>query len=314
MREDVKDLLDRAAGWYEPRTITPEDMMRRSARQRRAGRVATAAVAFAVFAAAGALVWSEFAPVRPTPGTLAGSNVLEVPPRGAAEAAFLSDGRPVFVVHYGDGSVAVLDAFSQHPAWGIEQLAVWCSAKHYFVALPAGSYFDKYGGWTAGSPAPPGLRSFTFDVVRRDSSGDAAVVRAGAIGLPIAHQHGNLTSRPSYASPPCGPADGSPSPLVAHTVDPSRIWDSPAEAVQASTSDWMAVEGTLLVPASGPVAMCSDIAGDVCRDRAPVLGIDAAGLRRKIESDPDSPYAQSHVWLVRTQDGAIVELAIGYEG
>jgi hypothetical protein len=313
MREDVKDLLDRAAGWYEPRTITPEDMMRRSARQRRAGRVATTAVALAVFAAAAVLVWSGFAPVRPTPGTLAGSNVLEVPPRGEAEAAFLSDGRPVFVVHYGDGSVAVLDAFSQHPAWGIEQLAVWCSAKHYFVALPAGSYFDKYGGWTAGSPAPPGLRSYAFDVVRRDSAGDAAVIRAGAIGLPIAHQHGNLTSRPSYASA-CGPAVGSPSPVVTHTVEPSRIWNSPAEAVKASTSDWTAVEGTLLVAASGTVSMCSDIAGGVCRDRAPVQGLDAAGLRRKIESNPDSPYARSHVWFVRTHDGAIVELAIGSEG
>jgi hypothetical protein len=312
MREDVKDLLDRAAGWYEPRTITPEDMMHRSARQRRAGRLATAVVALAVFGAAGVLVWNGFAPVRPTPGTLAGSNVLEVPPRGAAEAAFLSDGRPVFVVHYGDGSVAVLDAFSQHPAWGIEQLAVWCSAKHYFVALPAGSYFDKYGGWTAGSPAPPGLRSYTFDVLRRDSAGDAAVVRAGAIGLPIAHGHSNLTSRPSYPSA-CGPADGSPSPVVAHTIDPSRIWKSPADAVKATTSDWMAVDGTLLVPASGSVEMCSDIAGDVCRDGAPVKGIDAAGLRQKIESNRDSPYAQPHVWLVRTHDGTNVELAIGHE-
>ena len=83
--------------------------------------------------------------------------------------------------------------------------------------------------------------------------------------------------------------------------------------MKASTSDWMAVEGTLLVPASGPVVMCSDITDDVCRDRAPVLGIDAAGLRRKIESNSDSPYAQPHVWLVRTHDGAIVELAIGHE-
>lgn len=313
MRDDVKDLLDRAAGWYEPRRVTPVEVMRRFDRQRRTARLVTAVVALAVFAAAGALVWNGFAPARTTPGTLAGPNVLEVPPRGEAEAAFLADGRPVFVVHYEDGSVSVIDASSPHVAWGIGQLVAWCSGRNYFVASAAGSFFDRYGGWTAGRPAPPGLASFAFDVLRRDSTGDPAALRVGAIGLPIAHQHGNITSRRSFPSG-CGPADGSPGQVVAHAIDPSRIWHSPADAVKAATSDWLAVEGTLLVSANGSVEMCSDVSGNVCRERAPVRGIDAAGLRRKFESNPDSTYAQAHVWLVRTEGGAIVELAIGYEG
>jgi hypothetical protein len=309
MRDDVKDLLDRAAGWYEPPAISPEHVMHRSDRQRRARRAATAVVALGVFAAAGALVWSGFGAVRTTPDTLAGSNVLEVPPRGEAAAAFLADGRPVFVVHYKDGSVSVIDAVSPHRAWGIEQIVVWCPGRNYFVSSPGGSYFDRYGGWRAGLPAPPGLASFAFDVLRRDADGDPAALRVGAIGLTIAHQHGNITSRRHFPSG-CGATYGSSS-RVAHAIDRSRIWDSPADAVKAATSDWLAIEGTLLISPDGSVELCSDVSGNSCRDRAPVRGIDAEGLLRKIEANPDSPYAQPHVWLVRTNDGAIVELGIG---
>ena len=59
--------------------------------------------------------------------------------------------------------------------------------------------------------------------------------------------------------------------------------------------------------------MCSELVGNVCRAGAPVPGIDAAGLQQKFDLNPNSPYAQPHVWLVRTHDGAIVELAISYE-
>ena len=73
----------------------------------------------------------------------------------------------------------------------------------------------------------------------------------------------------------------------------------------------MAVEGTLLVTSGGSVRMCSDIVASICRDGVPVRGIDASGLHKKIESNPDSAYARPHVWLVRVDNGAIVQLAIG---
>jgi hypothetical protein len=64
MREDVKDLLHRAADWYRPTPIEPEELARRVARNRRRGRVAAAAVGLAVFAAAGAVTWTAFRPSR----------------------------------------------------------------------------------------------------------------------------------------------------------------------------------------------------------------------------------------------------------
>jgi hypothetical protein len=65
MREDVKDLLHRAAGWYQPPPIEPDELARRLNRERRKGRFTAAAVAIAVFIAAGTLTWTAF---RPSPG------------------------------------------------------------------------------------------------------------------------------------------------------------------------------------------------------------------------------------------------------
>jgi hypothetical protein len=62
MREDVKDLLHRAADWYQPPAIEPDELARRLDRERRRGRFVAAAVAIAVFAAAGSLTWTAFHP------------------------------------------------------------------------------------------------------------------------------------------------------------------------------------------------------------------------------------------------------------
>ena len=309
MREDVKDLLDRAAGWYEPPPVGPDELMRRYGRRQRAGRVTTAIVALAVFAITGAFLWTGFEPVRRIPGTLAGSNILDVPPRGEADAAFLADGRPVWVVHTRDGSITVVDGFSPHRAWGISQRILWCPA-NYFASWPDGSYFDRYGTWRGGQPAPPGLASFGFDVLRRDAVGDPARVSVRSMGPPIPSEHGSITSRRADPTT-CGSVTASPNRFIGHAIDPSRIWDSPSDAANHSTEEWMALEGTLLVTSGGSVRMCSDIIASICRDGVPVRGIDEAGLHKKIESNPDLAYARPHVWLVRLDNGAIVELAIG---
>jgi len=65
MGEDVKDLLHQAAGWYQPPPIEPDEPARRLDRERRRGRFVAAAVAIAVFAAAGTLTWNAF---RSSPG------------------------------------------------------------------------------------------------------------------------------------------------------------------------------------------------------------------------------------------------------
>ena len=309
MREDVKDLLDRAAGWYEPPPTGPEDVAHRVRRQRRSARMIATAVALAVFVPAAALVWRGFGPDQTTLVTLAGSNVVEVPPRGEAAAAFLTDGHPVFVVHYGDGGLEVVDAFSPLRTVGVRQLAAWCPTKGYFVTWPQGAFFDRYGAWTGGREAQPGLASFAFDVIRRDATGDPTAIRVGKIGPTITGGHTNLSSIRTYPSA-CGLANGSNALVLTHAVDPSRVLASPAVAGTTSTSNWLAVEGTLFVSPEGPVSLCANIQGGVCRGGVPVRGVDPTGLRNEIESNPRSLYAQSHLWLVRTQNGAIVDLAI----
>jgi hypothetical protein len=62
MREDVKDLLHQAVGWYEPPTLEPEHLARRHRAQQRRARITSGAVALAVFVAAGTLTWSAFGP------------------------------------------------------------------------------------------------------------------------------------------------------------------------------------------------------------------------------------------------------------
>jgi len=60
MAEDVKDLLERAVGWYEPAEQGPEGPRRRAERRHGRQRVMAAVVAFALFAAAGAFTWGAF--------------------------------------------------------------------------------------------------------------------------------------------------------------------------------------------------------------------------------------------------------------
>jgi hypothetical protein len=313
MTDDLKDLLDRATEWYEPPRIGPEEIARRHDRRQRSGRVATIVVAFAVFAIASVLVWRGTVGDGSMPATPIGSDALDVPPRGDAVAAFLGDGRPVFVVHYGDGTVSVLGAFSPYRPFGIRELVAWCPSGH-LVGWPDASYFDKYGVWRGGTPAPPGLAVFSFDVVKRDATGDPATLHIVGIGPSVAG-HQNLSSRRTYPST-CRSRSGSPAELVEHGLDPSRVSTSPREMVDGASgygwSGWTAVEGFLSVSPDGAVELCSGAPRSECDDGAPVEGIDAALLRQEISTHPDSPFAGTNVWLARVAHEAIVDLAISH--
>jgi hypothetical protein len=273
-------------------------------------RALAATVAFAVFIAAAALVWNVFRPFETEPATLGGSRVVRVPPRGEAQAFFLPDGEPVFVVHHRDGLVVAVDALSPHRDWGIEQVVAWCPSKHYFVAWPDGSFFDRSGSWKTGRPAVPGLDSVAFEVLTRDASGAPETLRLGRVGAPWGAGHGNITSRPPVPAAACGLADGDYSQIVTHSIDGSKVWPSPAAAARADTADWMAVEGTLLVSPDGSARLCSEVDGNTCRNGARVLGVGGRELFHKLQVEPTSPYAQPHTWLVRADDGAFVEIAL----
>jgi hypothetical protein len=310
MSDDLKDLLGRATSWYNPPPIGPDGIARRQDRRQRASRVATIAVAFAVFVIASILVWRGAVTDGPTPATPNGSDVLEVPARGDASAEFLSDGRPVFVIHYVDGTVSVIDAFSPYRPFGIRELVAWCSPGH-FVGWPDQSFFDKYGVWRGGTSAPPGLAVFAFDVLRRDAAHDPTAVRVGGIGPTVAG-HQNLSSRRTYPST-CRSTSGSRVELVEHPLDPSMVSDSPADLAEAPTDGWMAVDGFLSISSDGSVVLCSSSILSECRDGAPVEAIeaiDAPILRDELAANPDSPFAGNQLWLDRAAHGAIVDIAI----
>jgi hypothetical protein len=272
-------------------------------------RALAATVALAVFAAAGMLTWNVFRPLEHEPPTLGASNVVRVPPRGQAVAAFLDDGHPVFVVHQPDGLVVAVDALSQVRDFGIEQLVAWCPDKQYFVTWPDGSFFHRSGRWWGGRPAPQGLRAVLFDVLSRDAAGDPTILRLRQIGVAWGGAHGNLSTQRTFPSA-CGLAQGDVWGVLMHPIDPSSIWRSPAAAAQADISEWIEVEGQLLVSPDGSVSLCAQVDGSMCRDGAAVRGLDGRRLFAKVLADPSSRFALSRTWLARASGGAFVELAM----
>jgi hypothetical protein len=125
-------------------------------------RLVAAAVALAVFGIAALFAVRTFGSIRATPGTLGGPRVLAVPPRGEVAPDFLSDGRPIFIVHHQNGTVSVVDAFSSHRPWGFEELVVWCPSNRQFVEWAHEAHFDEHGRWVSAGPEPYGLATFGF--------------------------------------------------------------------------------------------------------------------------------------------------------
>ena len=111
---------------------------------------------------------------------------MTVPPRGETSAVFLADGRPVFVVHHQDGTVSVVDAFSSHRAWGVEELNVWCPSTREFVEVAHEAHFDEYGTLTplSGPAGAGGVATFAFAVVATDAVGDPSQIRVEDIREP----------------------------------------------------------------------------------------------------------------------------------
>lgn len=268
-------------------------------------RVAAAVAALAVFAVAGALVWRAITPGGTVDRTLAGPDVLEVPPRGDVAAVFLPDGRPVFVVHHEDGSVSLVDAFSSHRAWGVEELVVWCPAGRYFVEPAHGARFDEFGNYDSIGPAPSGIATFSFEVLGRDASGDPASIRVGTMRPPTPRGSEPVTdpSRPEHI---CEFPDGRFDEVLMHDLSSAPSWDSPAAAAAAAPEGWIAVRGTMLVSTDGFVQLCAEVVDGLCDHGAVVRGVDGVGLLVNVTSGPDvTGYEEPGVWLARVRDGVL---------
>jgi hypothetical protein len=265
-------------------------------------RLAAAAVAFSVFALAAVFAFRAFGPLGDRDRTLSGSEVLTVPARGETAAEFLPDGHPIFVVHHEAGTVSVVDAFSSHGAWGFEDLVVWCPTTRHFVEWAHEAHFDEYGVWHSAGPAPSGLATYDFEVVGRDANGDPASIRVGDEQEPDPGRSASVTepSRPPF----CPPEDS----FVTHAIEPTAIYDSPAEAVARAPEGWIAVRGTLLVDDQDAfVQLCKEVTDGVCVDGVPVRGIDSVRFLLEVlrPNEETLAYEEPQVWLVRIRDGVI---------
>ena len=269
-------------------------------------RVVAAATAFAVFAVGAVIVLRAFGPFGSADRTLAGPDVLAVPAFGEVAPEFLPDGRPIFVVHHQDGTLSVVDAFSPHRAWGFEELVVWCPSTRHFVEWAHEAHFDEYGRYDSAGPAPTGIATFAFEVVERDAAGDPTSIRVGAMQEP---DPGRSPPETDPSRPPFCPPDDR---FVTHTIDGSRVFDTPAEAVAAEPDGWIAVRGTLLVSNEDAfVQLCAEVRGDRCEGGAIVRGIDGVGLLVNVlRPYPGTGYEEPTLWLVRVRDGVIDDPAI----
>ena len=281
-------------------------------------RVTAAIVAFAIFGLAAGLLWRSFAEPGHQP---AGSNQITVPPRGQTSAVFLDDGRPVFVVHHQDGTVSVVDAFSTHRAWGVEELNVWCPTTREFVEVAHEAHFDEYGTLTpdSGPAGSGGVATFAFSVVESDAAGDPASIRIGQIQEPTTPGRNSGESRPPFC--PSGDIDpeqatdlisvtgaysGESGMVLAHQWADDEIWDAPADAVAAAPTGWVAIRSTLHVDSDGFVQLCAQVVDDECQGGVVVRGVDGIGLRLNVTGfDWVSGYEEPQVWLVQIHDGVI---------
>lgn len=286
-------------------------------------RVTAGVVAFAVFGLAAFFVWKAFTEAAPA-SQPAGSNVVTVPSRGETSAVFLADGRPVFVVHHEDGTVSVVDGFSSHRAWGVEELNVWCPSTRQFVEVAHEAHFDEYGNWSAG-PAPGGIATFAFQVTKTDAAGDPSSIVVGEI------QDGKLgggagPERPPFC-PPGGQASGDAGLIpvtggytgetgmvVAHSLEGVHVWGSPAKAVAAAPTGWVAVQGTMLVDPDGFVQLCTQVVDGACDGGVVIRGVDGVGLYLNVTRFPDvTGYEEPQVWLVQIRDG-VIDNPAGFSG
>ena len=308
----------RAAG---PRTMTTKVTKR--VRRRQTGTVLTAVLSGCLIVAG--VLWlvpSLPQPLEPRSAepTLAGSDIVDVPPRGEARPVFLADGSPAFVVTHEDGSASAVAAFSAHVPWGIEYLVMWCPSSGWFEDPFHGSKYDEYGTYWDG-PGPSGL-----GVYRTDELEDRVRVRSGTAY--VAPRPGQPQSSP----PPLGGMD--PGILTPSSVDPvgprgpfctsadeavfhkpSAENATPLEAIGHAPDGWTVLEGTLVLEADQPVRMCTPNDDTRCVplsvpfiSRAAQSTFEEVGDHTVRFPGPGTSWRRP-LWLARIVDGEVLSLA-----
>lgn len=210
--------------------------------------IGLAVVVVAVMAVGYAFIFSGVA--TPPRDELA---TLDVPPDPGAIAAWLDDGRPVFVTHV-DGTVIVVDPRASAGDGALPEIVAWCADGAAFVAPMSGRAFGP-DGTTFDTGA--GLTRFT---VRLTDDGRRAVVERGTSVAPSG----------TGIEPACATQ-------VAHEPEASEVFD-PSVAADLEPPGWIWLSGTLR-PIGGQALLCDGAAasGD-CATGAVARGIDPASL------------------------------------
>lgn len=213
------------------------------------------------------------APLEADLGTLA------VPDEGGVAAAYLADGRPVFVVRAADG-IHVVDARAPVDPGVPGHLVVFCDPEFYDLA--GGTTYAPDGTLFAGPP-DENLTTYPVTVV---SGGREVVV--GGEGAPAT----------SGLSEPPESNECWVDIAVMHVPDADEVFD-PSVAADEEPPGWIWLEGRL-VAAGGQALLCDGHGGD-CATGAVVRGINPATIA-------DNTLGYDGYFLGRVHDGAIEEL------
>jgi hypothetical protein len=267
----------------EPRGVRPPEPR---------SRVLVALLALAIagvgtFLALRAFVLSPGQPAAPS--GLLGSDVLDVPGKGETAPAFLADGHPVFVVQHEDGNVSVVDAFSTHRPWGVEELIGWCPSSRTFDEPEHGAKFNEYGQYVAGPAAADLAR---YEVERMGNR-----VWVGSVIVPTTRSE---NPRVGFQGELCEGA-----PLTLHRIPPSAVFTSPAEAARARPGGWIALHGVLLVRRGEAALLCATFETGSCTSAAVVEGIESEAWLDFLDT---SRVTIDGEWIARVAGGHFTSL------
>lgn len=270
----------------EPRGVRPPEPRSRVL----VALLALALAATGVFLALRAFVLTPSQPAAPS--GLSGSDVVDVPARGETAPAFLTDGHPVFVVHREDGTVGVIDAFSTHRPWGVEELVGWCPSSRTFDEPQHGAKFNEFGQYLDG-PAAADLARYEVDRMGDRARVGPAVVPTTRSEAPRIGVQGPLLCQEGRA------------PLMLHRIPRSAMFDSPAEAVQARPEGWIGIRGVLLVRAGGSALLCATLQEGSCTSPAMVDGIDSEAW---LDFLGESQVTIGDQWIARVEGERLTSL------
>jgi hypothetical protein len=242
----------------------------------RARTIATIAVAVILIGAGIVVLRQALSPTSPPVYAIA------VPAIGEVNAAFLADGRPVFVARHRDGSISVLDAFSTHVPT-IYKLLAWCPEARVFTDVFHGATYDESGIAIRG-PAPTSMLELAWQYV---SPGSLRVTGTARPAGPRAPDDG-------------GQIDLSTCHYLMHRFDAAQAL-TPAEAGTLPGGRWVLVFGSLDVAQQ---RLCG--AGVGCPGP-----VNAEGLQNAPQQPEERSWSEDdQLWLVLTTGGGVDHLTV----